>query len=204
MESLGLTLEAWRTIGVWFSAIGTIFLAAASLWLATRDRRLMLRIRADRRVMSQDAAGRPFSAVREVAERLGPAGVDVIEIQVTNMGHRAAIVTGTYWRVPWVFRKKTLGTAMYQVSPVNDFTDNLPWRLGDGQSSRQVYKEEEFKKLNSDQWQRLAKGVRWKWAAMRFMKVGAVTTIGKVVESRLSPELVKFFRELIRKAVSKT
>ena len=28
-EFMGLTLEVWRTLGIWFSAIGTITVAAA-------------------------------------------------------------------------------------------------------------------------------------------------------------------------------
>jgi len=111
---------------------------------------------------------------------------------------------GVHFSVPWVFRKGTLGAAMYQFSPINKLTDKTPWRLGDGVSAKQVHPEQDFKKLNAALWKKLANGVRFPWAATRFMKVGAVTTIGKVVENRLSPELVKFFRKLIREVGSET
>jgi len=203
-EFLWWSLEIWSTIGTWFSAIGTVTVAAASLWLAMRDRRPILRIRADRRVLVQDVLGQVYSSAREVARDQGLPGTDAIEIEVTNMGHRGAIINGVYWRVPWLFRKKTLKAALYQTSPANPLTDKGPWRLGDGASARQIHPEQDFKVLNADQWQKLAKGARWPWAATRFMKVGAVTTIGKVVESSVSPELVEFFRELIREAKSQT
>jgi len=202
-EFLGWSLDVWRAIGTWFSAIGTVTVAAASLWLAMRDRRPILRIHAARRVIVQDVVGRAYSSAREVARDQGLTGTDAIVIEVTNIGHRGAVVTGIYWRVPWLFRKKPLKAALYQTSPVNQLTDQGPWRLGDGGSARQIHPEDDFKQLNADQWRKLAKGARWPWAATRFMKVGAVTTIGKGVESRLSPELVEFFRELIREARKK-
>ena len=90
--------------------------------------------------------------------------------------------------------------AMSQTAPVNDFSTAMPCQLGDGESVRQVHPEQEFGKLNMDQWRKLADGVRWTLAATWFMKVGVSTTVANTVESRMPQEMVEFFRDLIRSA----
>ena len=192
MRFLGISLDAWNTIGTWFSAVATTTVAIVALRLAARDKWVMLEVQVNRRVVFSDAAGRLFAASRDAAVDAGFTGRDAIEIVATNIGHRPVVVTGIYWRVPWVFRKKGLKRGLYQMSPINQLTDVLPWRLSDGQWSRLMLFEDEFLTLNKNEWKLLGSKVRWKPVAMRFMKVGIVTTVGRPIERRLSKEMAEF------------
>ena len=166
----------------------------------------MLRIRADRRVMIQDSVNRWYSVARDVAEDLGKTGTtswDGVEIEVTNMGYRRAVIVNTHWRIPWLFRWGGLKAGIAIIPASNKLSDAFPWRLGDGDSAKQIHPEDAFRTGNADQWKRLAKGLCFPWLATRFIKVGATTTIGHPVESRLSPEMSEFFRKLIHEAKGK-
>jgi len=115
--------EFWvffNTFAPWLSAIGTISAVIVSLYLARRDKTVRLQVSAGHRILVIPGMGGP----RE----------EYMVIQVVNIGHREAQITGIGWEVGLFYKE-------YAMQPVlnDEFSSPLPVRLKDGEEANYYY-----------------------------------------------------------------
>jgi hypothetical protein len=92
--------EFWKffnTFAPWFSAIGSLSAVITTLYLARRDRRLNLSVRADYETL-------PILTTKTDEYRVDEESF--VCITFTNHGRRIATVTGILWKVG-VFKRRT-------------------------------------------------------------------------------------------------
>lgn len=109
--------QTWQfinTFAPWFSALGTISAVITSLYLATKNRRLDLKVQASMQTIVQT----------------GVPPRHCVGISVVNMGGREATITSLGWRFG-LFRK----TNLLQVPGIPQYSSTLPARLRDGESA---------------------------------------------------------------------
>lgn len=171
--------ETWRfinTFAPWLSALGTILAVVVSLYLATRDRRIRLKVAAGIRTIV--FAGQTLES-----------GVKVISIRVTNVGFRTATVTSVFWRVG-LFRKVILE----QVPSTIPSSSSLPATIADGREASYPLELSEFERMNIEGFRKSASSWFPKFF-VRPIKIGVSTSTGKVFLSRIEPSLRKWFFE---------
>ena len=118
--------ETWRfinTFAPWLSAVGTLAAVATSLWLAQRDRRIRLAVRASLRI--------------QFIRGGGPGHGDrLVSVNVINRGRRAATVSGIGWRLGLLKRREFL---------VPDYQGTtLPAKLEDGDEAAFLFPLDQF------------------------------------------------------------
>ena len=174
--------ETWKfinTFAPWFSALGTLLAVSTSLYLATRDRSIRIKVSAGRRLRFYG----------------GPQGINVITIYVVNKGHRNATITGLYWR--YAFNKKI---TFEQAPPVPNLS-TLPIKLEDGDEATYAFPEDEFSK-EIKHFSLVMPPSKILWLKAKFIKVGVYTSTGLKFESSIEPALQKFFIETINKSIT--
>jgi hypothetical protein len=114
----------------WFSGLATFLAVIVSLYLATIDWRVRLRVNVGVRTL-----------YRTGDERI--EGKDAIVISVTNVGRRTALVTGLFWANRLVRRRY-----VHQDTDARSFSAHIPIKLGDGDGADFVFMLEEFKAKN--------------------------------------------------------
>lgn len=118
--------ETWKfinTFAPWLSAIGTLAAVATSLWLAQRDRRIRLAVRASLRIQFMRGGGPGH-------------GDRFVSVNVINRGRRTANVSGIGWRLGLVNRREFL-VPDYQGS-------TLPAKLEDGDEAAFLFPLDQF------------------------------------------------------------
>lgn len=109
--------ETWQfinTFAPWLSAIGTLSAVVISLYLATKDRRITLKVDASLKTLIQT----------------GVRSQDFATISVVNVGRREATITGIGWKIGFI-RK----TNLFQVPGAPLYSAQLPSKLHDGESA---------------------------------------------------------------------
>ena len=112
-----MDLETWRFINSfapWFSAIGTFSAVALSLYLASKDRRISVKVTAN---------------IQDLVEE-GVPSREYVCISVVNVGRREAMVTGIGWRIGY-FKKRRF----YQVPGKSEYSGTIQIRLKDGETA---------------------------------------------------------------------
>ena len=126
--------ETWKfinTFAPWLAALGTLAAVATSLYLARRADRVTLEVRVGVRLLMVKGGGSGH-------------GTELIWVNVTNLGRRAATLTNLCWRpVPW--RKAGFGWH----APENAYSSQFPITLTDGQSAYYAMPTSEFLNLKN-------------------------------------------------------
>jgi hypothetical protein len=155
--------QTWQfinTFAPWLSAIGTISAVFVSLYLATQDRRVRLKISASVQVLVQNGHSEEF-----------------VGISAVNVGRRELTITGIGWKMG-IFRKR----GFFQLGFSHHSTP-LPTRLEDGETAIFLIPLE-----NTEMhW---VSGMRDElgklpWLKVYFMKAHVVTSIGKTFTVRV-------------------
>jgi hypothetical protein len=166
----------YKTFAPWLSATGTVSAVVVSLYLATRDKRIRLKVNAGLRKLVMP--GQKLSQ-----------GTDIVSITVTNVGYRAATINSLYWRVGF-FKKAHIVQMPENLSA-------LPTKLADG--------DESSFPLNLSSWAKDIDGFlkvipsRLPKIGVKSIKIGVYTTNGERFESKIEPRLQKWFLEQIEK-----
>ncbi|WHZ17462.1 MAG: hypothetical protein OJF52_004314 [Nitrospira sp.] len=108
--------QTWQFINSfapWFSALGTISAVIASLYLATKTRRLHIKVTASLNTLVQT----------------GMPSRDYVTISAVNLGAREVTITGIGWSLP--FKR----TKLFQIPGAPEYSSKLPVRLRDGESA---------------------------------------------------------------------
>jgi len=118
--------ETWRfinTFAPWLSALGTIAAVATSLYLAQRDRRINLKVRASLRIQFIQGGGRGH-------------GDRFVSLNIANRGRRPAMITGVGFRFGEVRRQEFL--------PPSPQGTPIPVKLEDGDEAAYLYPLDDF------------------------------------------------------------
>ena len=121
--------EAWRfinTFAPWFSAMGSLSAVITALYLAQRDRRINLRVRASIRIQFFIGGGPGH-------------GDEFVSVNIVNRGRRPAQITGIFWRVG-IFKRSTFFHTV-QTAPGSSA---LPVKLEDGDEAAFIYPVDAF------------------------------------------------------------
>ncbi|MGH8065002.1 MAG: hypothetical protein ACRERE_07120 [Candidatus Entotheonellia bacterium] len=122
--------EFWRfinTFAPWFSALGSLAAVITALYLAQRDRRLNLSVRAKLQV--------------QLVQGGGPGhGEKLVNVNIVNKGRRVATVTAICWQMG-VFKKQTY----WQGPP---YSSPLPVKLEDGDEVSYRFPTEDFSRVS--------------------------------------------------------
>ncbi|MFQ5852936.1 MAG: hypothetical protein ACE5JU_20440 [Candidatus Binatia bacterium] len=176
--------ETWKFINSfapWLAAIGTVAAVITALYLARKDARIQLKVRALIR----------FVAI--VGTDLGP-GPDYVSVEVSNVGRRVATVTYIYWKTG-IFRKKNY----VWLVPQNPYSANIPVKLHDGEQATfmdlMTQFERGIKKFAEEDLSGWASGLKG-----RFVRVGVGTSTGDRFEALVDKSLRARFLEMARKA----
>jgi hypothetical protein len=171
--------DAWQFINSfapWLSATGTISAVVMSLYLATRDKKIRLKVNAGLRKLVMPG--------QKLAQ-----GTDIVSITVTNVGYRAATINSLYWKVGF-FKKAHIVQMPENLSA-------LPTKLADG--------DEASFPLNLPLWAKDIGGFldvipsSFPKIGVKSIKIGACTTSGERFESKIEPRLQKWFLEQLEK-----
>jgi hypothetical protein len=172
--------ETWKfinTFAPWLSAVGTLSAVATSLWLAQRDRRIRLAVRASLRI--------------QLLRGGGPGHGDrFLSVNVVNRGRRAATISGIGWRFGLPRRHEFL--ADHQGT-------TLPAKLEDGDEAEFLFPLDQFATgfLNAFPKRSLIPLPALRLATMEAI---VVTTGGKTFYATITPDLR---RELVTRAKNK-
>jgi hypothetical protein len=156
--------ETWQfinTFAPWLSALGTISAVIVSLYLATRDRRISLKVSAGVKIIMQGGHSETF-----------------IGVSAVNMGRREVTITGIGWQTG-LFRKREF--VQLGFSP---HSSDLPARLQDGETANYFIPLEN----TGNHWVLKVKDDLGKclWFKVYFMKALVVTSIGKTFRVRVN------------------
>jgi hypothetical protein len=147
------------------AAVGTYAAVVTSLWLASRDRRIDVRVSASPRSMLVH----------------GESTREVVAVYATNHGRRTAVVTAVYWRLPWQ-RTKFVWLPSH---------GRFPASLEDGQDQRFHSSRDDFLQVAAhDIRAKAGAGFIGRWRIRR-LKVGVGTSTGKEFERRVEPALAE-------------
>jgi len=183
--------EAWRfinTFAPWFSAIGTLIAATTAIYLARLNRRIRLKVSANRMFLIIDSEGRTYAASPEFLEMnaMGRPSKPGIRILVTNHGYRKAVITNVYFCHG--FSKKKY------VAPIAPAGVSLPVTLEEGQDQDFVFPEDVLITQQKERWQKVFSSWRHPSMESLFFKVGVVTSTGKHFRSRVSRKLLNYMQ----------
>lgn len=173
--------ENWKfinTFAPWLSAIGTLAAVATSLWLAQRDWRLRLAVRASLRIL--------------LIRGGGPGHGDrFVSVNVINRGRRAATVSGIGWRLGLLKRCEF-------IVPDRE-GPTLPAKLEDGDEAEFLFSLDQFATgvLNALPRRALMPLPRIRLATMQAI---IATTTGRTFCATITADLRK---ELARRANAK-
>lgn len=173
LQAVVAWLEAHDRLAQWAAALGTLLAVVVSLYLARREGRTRIRVRADAGIGK------------------GPDGVPLerqLFVNVTNHGLRPITVEWIGFQA-WPWRRRS---SIVAVGPPR--SDRLPFRLEHG--------EEKSLRLPLDEWVKMtAKADQLTWWRVLRLRVHVHTTLGHIerrfVGNRLRREL---FSYLARKA----
>ncbi len=161
------TWEFINTFAPWFAAFGTFLAVVTSLYLAGRDRVIHLAVNAGIRTIV--LPGQTIAS-----------GQDVVSISVTNVGYRAAAITGIFWKAGVI-----QSHIFHQVPPSSP---QLPCKLSDGDEVAFLFTMQQFK----DGVAPIIESLAGRWSATfhaRSIRAGVYTSIGKrfttIIEKRL-------------------
>ena len=159
--------ETWRfinTFAPWLSALGTISAVIVSLYLATKNRRLDLKVTAS--VQTLVHAGMPTR--------------DYVTISVVNLGGREATIMAIGWQFG-LLRKKHL----FQLPGLPIFSTKLPARLRDGESAN--FFMPTTPEPSSVEWVPMMKQHlgRWPRLSVLSLKAEVATSVGKTFRVRV-------------------
>lgn len=182
--------ETWEFINSfapWLSALGTIAAVITSLYLARRGDRITLKV---------------TLGIRQVAVQGGGPehGRELVWLNVTNLGRRAATITQLYWRpAPW--RKR----GAIWLAPQNVYSSPFPITLVDGQTANYTLLVEEFCANFGDYAREVFSGIRGV-LRLRMLRIYVYTSTGDAFKQKPEKPLKKLFRTLAeepRKSKSK-
>ena len=177
-----LDQETWRFINSfapWLAAIGTVVAVITALYLARKEARIQLKVRALIRY------------VVIAGTDLGP-GPNYLSVEVSNVGQRTATVTHIYWKTG-IFRKKNY---VWLIPP--DSPSNVPVKLNDGEQATFMDLLTKFESFN----EKIAKEDLSGWASglkARFVRVCVGISTGDTFESRLDKSLRTHILEMAKK-----
>jgi len=161
----------------WVSGIGTLLAVIVSLYLARQDSRIRLKLSAGlRQVFTTGPAP--------------PEGRDFIVISVTNIGRRAASVTGLFWKSMLVrnfYAMQNPGRA--------PLSAQLPIRLQDGEGADFTIALRDF--ISNDRAAFLRMLPRPRSFTARFLRVHVRTSTGKVFRVRIEQDLGQWLMEYV-------
>ena len=164
--------ETWQfinTFAPWLSALGTISAVIVSLYLATQDRRVRLKVHASVQVLIEPGRSREF-----------------IGVSAVNIGRRETTITGIGWKIGPIRKKSFIQLGFSPESA------QLPVRLSDGQSAMFLIPLE-----NTDNhW---VEGMREQlgkllWLKIYFMEAQVVTSVGKSFTVRIDRNIRNLLR----------
>lgn len=169
--------DVWKfvnTFAGWLSAVGTIAAVIVALYLARRDKMIRLDIVAQ--MMKRLVPGRPPE--------------DYVTVLIRNLNPRSTLVTHVYWRNP-LSRRSTL---------VQEFggklRNDLPRRLADGDEALLSIPLDDFEQNLKEFKSILFPFPRLK---IRFLKVGAITSVGERSEAYVHHTLRNWMLERLLK-----
>lgn len=164
-----------NTFAPWLSAIGTLAAVLTSLWLAQRDWRVRLAVRASLRI--------------QLIRGGGPGHGDrFVSVNVINPGRRAVTVSGIGWRLGLLKRREFL---------VPDYDGpTLPTKLEDGDEAAFLFPLDQFATglLNALPRRAFMPLPRFRLATMQAI---VATTAGRAFYASITKDLRK---ELARRA----
>jgi hypothetical protein len=166
-----LDWEFINSFAPWFSAIGTILAVILSLYYATRDRKIQLKVGAHRAVL-----------VKEAFEN---RCTEYMIVTITNCGPRTATITGVFWQYFPLCNK------FYRPIDENEgYSSKLPSKIEDGEQLLFYYV------LSKNSINELYKTIgAFPKLKLFFMKVRIETSIGKAFTKRAD----FFLRRLLMK-----
>lgn len=177
--------ETWRFINSfapWLSALGTLTAVVVSLYLATMQNRLRVRVVAAR------------TRLVAMGQRVGE-GERVVTVEVTNLSRRPLKLISVYWRALW---KKGFSV---QLTGAHPLSATLAAKLeADGGDASFIFPENVYSLPDNTDFVRRLFGGSLASFRSRFVRVGVATTVGKRFEGKLDPELMQWFTQLARKA----
>jgi hypothetical protein len=168
--------DTWRfinTFAPWLSALGTFAAVAVSLRLASKSRRVDLKVS----VSLQTLVGQ------------GMPRRNYVTISVVNLGGREATVTGIGWRMGFVKKQH-----FFQVPGVPHLSSKIPIRLQDGETA--MYLMPDKPEPGTDAWTPRMRQQLGRYPALTVLSLrGEVfTSVGK----RFSVRADKSVRDLLR------
>jgi hypothetical protein len=170
----------------WFSALGTIAAVVVALYLARKDARIRLRVRAGIRTMLQAGS---------------KARPEFLMLEATNIGRRPAQIVNIGMRDGIRIRvspRHRLGVLMVVMPPNDPLSATVPTTITDGQSASYYFPWPQFLKINREAI-RTCFGGRLGWPRARLFQFGVETSAGGGfyvrIEKGLARKLVEDARE---------
>lgn len=176
--------ELWRFINSfapWLAAVGTIAAVITSLYLARKDFRIDIRLRAGVRTLAVMGDGPGH-------------GTEWVSLFVTNAGRRVATVSQLYWKTG-VFRKQ-----MYVwIAPRNPYSSTVPVKLSDGEQATYMLPIREFEKNMHLRAKDAVSGLASR-LKVHFIRVGVCTSTGEGFEARIEKSLRDLFVRMAKQS----
>jgi hypothetical protein len=172
--------ETWRfinTFAPWLSAMGSLSAVITALYLAQRDRRLNVRVRASIRIQFFVGGGPGH-------------GDEFVSVNVVNKGQRPARIARIFWRVG-IMKTSTF----FHTVPTAPGSSTLPTKLEDGDEAAFIYPIDAFFAGFLEGRPRNAFG-RLSRLQSFFMRVQVSTSTGRVFSARISRDMQ---REVVRR-----
>jgi hypothetical protein len=160
----------YNTFSGWASAMTTLLAVIVSLWLATRDNRVKLKVDASIVVLATQGDD-PKRRQRYVS------------VAATNTGYGPVRVTGLFWQVGLFKRKHFM-----QLPPANPFSSQLPRVLVEGEVAS-IYFETALFTREAFPYLSKALGSSWPKLTLRRMKAGFTTSVGKSFKATINKSL---------------
>ena len=173
------TREFWtfvNSFAEWFSAIGTIAAVITALYLARREGRPAVRVRAGMRTLI--ASGLPRQ--------------EFVMLDVTNLGRREVRLTHLYWTTG-ILRKQHY----VWLAPRNALSSAFPIKLEDGEQANYMMPAEELE----EKFANIARRLSGRWAPIRarMIRTAVATSSGHDFSRRVEPSLWKPILQLCRR-----
>lgn len=170
------TWEFINTFSPWLSAVGTLAAVLVSLYLAGRDKRIKLKVCAGYRLL--------------VTQGLSSESSDYLAIQIVNIGHREAQITGIGWKVGLFKKQYGVQTIM-----ADGISSTMPVRIRDGEEANYfIPLEGDLSWLNDFVNNFLQPNPE---SRLKYVKVQAFTSVGKKFETKIEKGLQRKFLEHI-------
>ncbi len=164
--------DTWQFINSfapWLAAIGTVAAVITSLYIALRQERIKIKVRATLQIL--------------LVQGEGPGhGAEYIGFDVTNLGGRTATVTHLFWRTG-IFKKRQY----VWIPPENPFSGQIPAKLEDGDRVSFMLEVDTFDSYAKEHMKEALSG--WGSLKPRFVRAGVLTSTGGRFESRVGKDL---------------